>query len=140
MPASGTSAVWSLLGGLALFILALAGVWLCLRWLGRRYNGGVAAGSSIRVLERAPLANDRSLVIVRVKSQVFLLGVTPQHIETLAQLDAAEYPEPTAAGSANGASGAKQPFAAALQQALQGFVGTRRRGSESSEQHQGNDG
>lgn len=135
MPQSSASAVWSLLGGLALFCLAMVGVWLCLRWLGRHYSGG-ATGGSIRVLERTPLANDRSLVIVRVKGQVLLLGVTPQHIETLAELNAADYPEEKAGAQPKGAGarGDRQPFSAALQQALQGFTGIRRRGRDNSEQ------
>lgn len=125
---SRASVVLSLVGGLLLFLLALAAVWLCLRWLGRHYGNPAASGGSMRVLERLALGPDRALVVVRTKQQVLLLGVTAQHIELLTQLDAADYPAPPPDEGGKGGA-----FSAALQQALQGFTGTRKRESGKDE-------
>ena len=109
--------VLSLLGSLILFILILVLAWFCVRWFGGQFRTGTVGGK-LRVLERMPLAPDRSLMVVRIGGQVFLLGVTSQHIEKIAELDPELYPEDSAGPSGN------ERFAATLETMLKrGFTG-----------------
>lgn len=56
------------------------------RWLNKRFSFS-SSSKKIRVVERAALAQDKSLVIVKVGTKSLLLGVTPQHIENICELD-----------------------------------------------------
>ncbi len=122
------SVVLSLLGGLFLFVLVLALAWFCSRWLGGRY-GFQAAGGTIRVLERVMVGPDRSLLVVRAGEQVWLLGVTPQHIEKLGELDPELYPEPEAPEARIGSD-----FSAALQNAVKGWIPGKKQGNENKDE------
>lgn len=94
--------VFSALGTLALVILVFVAAYWCTRALGRHY-GGQSAGlsSTMQVLERVALGRDSFVVIVRMDGRVVALGVTPQQVTFLQELDAADYPpvspEPAAA-------------------------------------------
>lgn len=79
-------AVLSLLGGLFLFAAVLFLAWYCTKWIGKRY-GTPSAGSHIKILERTALGPDRHLMIVQLEDRVWLLGVTPQHIDKIGELD-----------------------------------------------------
>lgn len=118
----GAAAVLSLIGGLFLFALVLLLVWFVTRWLGKHYSGGGQTGGTVQVLERAPLGPDKALVVVRAGEQVWLLGVTSQHIDVISPLDPAAYPadQPPAAGKG-------RDFSAALQNALAGWTGGQKR-------------
>jgi len=115
--------VLSLLGGLFLFVLVLALAWFCSRWLGGRY-GFQAAGRTIRVLERVMVGPDRCLLVVRAGEQVWLLGVTPQHIERLGELDPALYPEREPSETVKGPD-----FSSALQSAIKSWVPGKKQGN-----------
>lgn len=81
----------TLLGAIALLVLALGFAYIGTRYIGRRYGAPLQNKGGIEVLERVMLSPDRSLMVVRVKSRVLLLGVTAHHISHLAELDAALY-------------------------------------------------
>ncbi len=119
----GAAAILSLIGGLFLFALVLLLVWFATRWLGKRYSGGGQAGGTVQVLERTPLGQDKMLVVVRAGEQVWLLGVTSQHIDVISPLDPAAYPADQT--PATGAKG--RDFSAALQNALAGWTGGQKR-------------
>ena len=120
----GGSVVLSLLGGLFLFVLVLVLAWYCSRWLGGRF-GFSAAGGTVRILERVMVGPDRSLLVVKAGEEVWLLGVTPQHIERLGELDPALYPEEGEDGAA-----IKAPdFSAALQSAIKGWLPGKKQGN-----------
>ena len=128
MPQS--SVVLSLVGGLFLFVLVLALAWVCSRWLGGRF-GFSAAGGTVRVLERVMVGPDRSLLVVRAGEEVLLLGVTPQRIERLGELDPALYPE----GEEPGAAVMKAAdFSAALQNAVKGWIPGKKQGNENEDE------
>ena len=123
MPQGQGSVIFSLVGGLLLFALVLALAWFCSRWLGGRY-GFQTAGRTVRVLERVMVGPDRSLLVVRAGEQVWLLGVTPQHIEKIGELDPAQYPE-----RETPETGGAPDFSAALQSAIRGWVPGKKRGN-----------
>lgn len=114
------SGILSLLGALLVLGLVLFLAYKSSRWLGSRYGVQSLRGSHMEVLERVVLAPDRFLVLVRLRGRVLLLGVTAQRIETLAQLDPADYSDltPPAAPS----SPAADSFAALLRDAVGGFA------------------
>lgn len=112
------SGILSLLGALLVLGLVLFLAYKSSRWLGHRYGAQSLRGTHMEVLERVMLAPDRSLVLVRLRDRVLLLGVTAQRIETLAQLDPSDY---TGAPAAPDASPAADSFAAMLRDALGGF-------------------
>lgn len=123
------SVVLSLLGGLFLFVLVLVLAWYCSRWLGGRF-GFSAAGGTIRILERVMVGPDRFLLVVRAGSVVWLLGVTPQHIERLGELDPDLYPEGEETQAASGIS----DFSAALQNAVKGWLPGKKQGNENEDE------
>ena len=122
----GGSVVLSLLGGLCLFVLVLAAAWLCTRWLGGYYRRGGGENGTIRVLERTAVGPDRTLMIVRTGERVWLLGVTPQCIQPIGELDPADYPEE----APNPAAAAGRDFSAALQSAVKGWTEGRQQGQQ----------
>lgn len=123
------SVVLSLLGGLFLFVLVLVLAWYCSRWLGGRF-GLSATGGTVRVLERVMVGPDRSLLVVRAGEDVLLLGVTPQHIERLGELDPALYPE----GEEPGAAVKATDFSAALQNAVRSWIPGKNQGNENEDE------
>lgn len=118
----GGTAILSLVGGLFLFALVLLLVYFFTRWLGRRYMTGGSGSGSIQILERTPLGPDKMLVVVRAGEQVWLLGVTSQHIDVISPLDAADYPADETPKTGKGLD-----FSAALQNALAGWTGGQKR-------------
>lgn len=72
--------------------LVLVVIWLAvmaMRWYVRRVNGidGGASGRQLQVLETKALAPNRSLHLVRVGNRAVLLGVTPERINQLTEID-----------------------------------------------------
>lgn len=85
------AAILSLIGVLVLFAAVLFLAWYCTKWLGMHY-GASGTGGKIQILDRCILGTDRTLVVARIEGQVWLLGVTAQHIEKIDELDPALYP------------------------------------------------
>lgn len=126
------SVVLSLLGGLLLFALVLLLAWFCTRWLGGYYRrGNGSPGGTIRVLERTLVAPDRTLMIVRAGGKVWLLGVTPQSIQPIGELDPADYPEETA--SDTGLEQARD-FSVALQAAVKNWLPGKKQENEDKDE------
>lgn len=73
--------------GLVLIVIWLAV--MAMRWYVRRVNGidGAASGRQLQVLETKALAPNRSLHLVRVGNRAVLLGVTPERINQLTEID-----------------------------------------------------
>ena len=67
-----------------------------LYYLGQRLNERVTGGASrrrVQVIERTPLGDKRSLLLVRVGQQQLLLGATHNSISMLSQVTCEELPE-----------------------------------------------
>lgn len=122
MPQGQGSVILSLLGGLFLFALVLFLAWFCSRWIGQHY-GFQKSGGKIRVLDRAALGQDRSLVVVQMGGKAWLLGVTAHQITKIEELDPEqiEEEEPVSGGGSGEGFGASN-FSAALQNALKGWL------------------
>ncbi len=84
MPFEIAALIVSLLGVVGLIFLTYYGV----RWLNKKVP--MSGARSIKILERAPIAQDKTLVIVKVGEKHMLLGVSAQHIEKIADLDAGD--------------------------------------------------
>ena len=120
MPENQFLAVLSLLGGILLFVLVLVLAWLCTRWLGMRYSG-FRIGGAVQVLDRTAIGPDRTLVIVRAGGKVWMLGVTPQNITFLGDLDPekfADLPQDTKKDMASASAATMADFSRALQDAM----------------------
>lgn len=94
--------MWEWFGTIFSVVLLLAGFALVLmlaywttRMVGRRYGAGMNSGGSFQVLDRMAMGQDRMLCIVQVADKTLLLGVTPQTITNLGELDAGALPELT---------------------------------------------
>lgn len=81
--------ILNMFAGLALVLALIAAT----AWLLRRYGvDKIVPGKndSIRILSSKSLGNRRSLFLVRVRGQTLLLGVTPQNINTLTEVQEME--------------------------------------------------
>ena len=63
-----------------------------LYWLTNRYSGKFGSNSNrkIRLVEKLPLGDKRSLILVEIGQQSYLVGSTPQNISMLAPLEKEE--------------------------------------------------
>lgn len=86
----------ALLGKTALALAVVLGCVLVFGWLARRVGSRpLAPGKLMRVVSSTGLGQREKVVIVQVRGQWLVLGVTAQQVTALAQMDAPE-PEPEA--------------------------------------------
>jgi len=91
----------ALLGKTALALAVVLGCVLVFGWLARRVGSRpLAPGKLMRVVSSTGLGQREKVVIVEVRGQWLVLGVTAQQVTALAQMDAPE-PEPEAVGVAD---------------------------------------
>lgn len=86
--------VVTIIGTVLLMILVFVGAYFASRMVGGNFNrarGG--GGGRMEILDKTIMGKDTSLVIVRVSGKVLLIGVTPQRIQKLDELDPALFPE-----------------------------------------------
>ena len=79
----------SLLGTLVVIALVMAGAYAFTRWAGTRLSGGLSfkpGGSRLKILDRAALGKDQSLLMVQAGERYLLLGSTPTGLTLLAEL------------------------------------------------------
>ncbi|MCM1055561.1 MAG: flagellar biosynthetic protein FliO [Bacteroides sp.] len=78
--------VWlfSFLGVLGLIVL----LFYALKKLNKRVS--VGSGSKLRVLDRVNLGRDGMLLVVSVDGKLMLIGVTPQRVEKLCDMESTE--------------------------------------------------
>ena len=75
---------------LGLVLLVIWAAVVAMRWYTRRVNGGGAgggAGRQLAVLETRALGPNRALHLVRLGSRAVLIGVTPERINRLIEID-----------------------------------------------------
>ena len=86
----------ALLGKTALALVVVLGCVLVFGWLARRVGSRpLVPGKLMRVVSSTSLGQREKVVIVEVRGQWLVLGVTAQQVTALAQMDAPE-PEPEA--------------------------------------------
>lgn len=76
--------VWRMLGALAVVLGLLAG----LGWLLRRATLARRKGGALGIETALPLGERRSLVIVSVEGRRLLLGLAPNHVSLVTELQA----------------------------------------------------
>ena len=79
----------SLLGALVVIALVMAGAYAFTRWAGTRLGGGLSfkpGGSRLKVLDRAALGKEQSLLVVQAGERYLLLGSTAAGLTLLAEL------------------------------------------------------
>lgn len=74
----------SFIGVIGLILL----LFYALKKLSKSVN--VASGSKLRVLDRVSLGRDGMLLVISVTGKLMLIGVTPQRVEKLCDLDQTE--------------------------------------------------
>lgn len=87
--------VMQLLGTLAAVVFVIILAYWGTMWFSKRYKT-FSSGKQIQVIERIMLSQDKMLILTKVKDEVYFLGITGQQIATIAQFDAAIFPQPEA--------------------------------------------
>lgn len=122
--------------GLICALIGILGLILVLFWALRKLNKGVltSGGKRLKVLDRAVLGGEKSVIVVSVAGKCMVLGVTASKIEKIADLDITEeeYLEQLYPTDSTGASG-KGGFFAAFTDALAKNVGINKKNSGKSE-------
>lgn len=77
------------LGMLLVLIVILYLTYICTRYVGRRAGGIGSGGTSqnMRILEQRMLGRDSSIAMVQVGERVLLVGISPQSITLLTEID-----------------------------------------------------
>ena len=85
----GFEKVLTALDILLVLIVVLYLSYLCTRYVGKRARGVGFGGSAqhIRVLEQSRCSQDASVALLQVSERLFLVGVTPQNVSLLAEID-----------------------------------------------------
>lgn len=97
----------------AAVILILLLAWWWSRFLGRRMSGA-AGGRYMKVIDSIMIGRDKQLLLVKVREETFLVGVSAQEISFMTRVEE-EFPD-IVPDAGNGAAG--MPFSEALQQVL----------------------
>lgn len=105
------SAVMAVLGFLLVIVLA----YISTKYAGKKFSVKNTGNGNIRIIDRLPLGADKSLLIVNSAGKTLLIGVTPQHIELICELD-----ESMICEAADG-SGTTQDFYSVLKKNLEKF-------------------
>ena len=123
--------------GLICALIGILGLILVLFWALRKLNKAIltSGGKRLKVLDRAALVGEKSVIVVSVAGKCMVIGVTASKIKKIADLDITEeeYLEqlyPTDSTGANGKGG----FFAAFTDALAKNVGINKKNSGKSEE------
>ena len=75
-------------------ILVLVMAWWCSRLLGKQW-GQFSGSGNIRLVGQLQVGRDRSILLVKVGGDHFLIGVSPAGIQLLSKVDEFETGQPT---------------------------------------------
>ena len=84
---SDFSAVVSMLWFIIVMLLIFAGAYYASKVMGRHYTMQAVSSATIRVADKLAIGRDQYLLIVEAGGKAFLIGVSPGHMETVAELD-----------------------------------------------------
>lgn len=79
--------ILSLIGMIGAFILILGGAYFVTKWIGKKGSYHSGYSKNIKVIDRLPLGAERQVFIIESAGKTMLIGVTPQHIEKICDLD-----------------------------------------------------
>ena len=88
------AAVGSVIGFIVIMVLIFAAAHYATKLMGKHYSMQASSSRTMRVIDRLQLGRDRFLVIVEAGEKVLLLGISPQHIGTLAELEPDAFDDP----------------------------------------------
>ena len=77
----------SVIGIFFFMILIFVAAYYGTKFLGKHYSPQASFSDNMRVVDRMPLGRDQYLLIVEAGGKALLIGVSPQRIEALAELD-----------------------------------------------------
>lgn len=121
--------------GLICALIGILGLIFVLFWALRKLNKGVltSGGKRLKVLDRAVLGGEKSVIVVSVAGKCMVLGVTAARIDKIADLDMTEeeYLEQLYPADSTGGIG-KGGFFAAFTEALVKNAGGNKKISEKS--------
>jgi len=81
------AAIGSFIGFFVLMILIFVGAYYASKLMGKHYSMQGSSSDAMKVVDKLVLGRDQYLVIVEAGEKTLLLGVSPQQIETLAELN-----------------------------------------------------
>jgi flagellar biogenesis protein FliO len=81
------SMLLSIIGIVVVLVLAYYGS----KWLSKKYMS-VAGGKHVRIIERTPIAQDKSIVIADILGSKYILGISGQQITLLKDLGEIDIP------------------------------------------------
>lgn len=82
--------IGSMIGFFILTPLIFVGAYYASKFLGKRYSIQASSSGGMRVVDKLALGRDHDLLIIETGGKTLLIGVSPQHMETLAELDSEE--------------------------------------------------
>ena len=77
--------IFTMIGSFILIILVLFAAWYATRWYARRMGPSIG-GRSIRVVDRANLANNAAIVIAEICGRYYLFGVSERQVSLIQEL------------------------------------------------------
>jgi len=89
------AAIGSVIGLVAFMILIFAAAYYAAKLMGKHYSMQSSSSRNMRVIDKLQVGRDRFLLIVEAGEKVLLLGISPQHIGTLAELESEGFDDPT---------------------------------------------
>ncbi len=75
---------------IVLILFVMVGVMFALAWLVKKYQSRLllfSKGKKIQILEKAMLSTKHFLFLVEVENKTFLIGISPQDIKVLKELE-----------------------------------------------------
>lgn len=85
-------AVFSVVSMLAVMALILVLAYYATKLIGQKMGGGTARAGSLQVLDSIAVGQNRMLCVVRAGKRLLLVGVTPQQISKLCDLEESDLP------------------------------------------------
>ena len=83
----GFAAFGSVIGIILFMILIFAGAYYFSKFMGKHYSAQASSSREMRVVDNLALDRDHYLMLVETGQKVLLIGVSPQHMAALAEID-----------------------------------------------------
>ena len=79
--------IFNALLGLVLFVGILYLAYVTTKYIGKRYSMSGRSSKSLKIIESLGLGKDSQLAVVKVGEKVLLLGITPQNVTLVKELE-----------------------------------------------------
>lgn len=87
----GIAALGSMIGFFIVMILIFVGAYYVSKMVGSSYSLQTVSSREMRIVDKLALSRDQYLLIVEAGEKALLIGVSPQHMETLAEFDGMDF-------------------------------------------------